>query len=159
MERRTRKGSPKFGQETTEGRGVSPCFGICVLSGHSVFIIVGRKVVSDSFVTPGTVARQAPLSMKFSRQEYWNGLPFPSPGDVPDPGIEPVSPGLAGRFFTIEPSGKPGHRVTSYYYYGSLYICSSSHAQAAHKSRRQEFRPGSTRYARRLDGGPVAVGS
>ena len=109
--------------------------------------------------TPWTVARQAPLSMKFSRQEYWNGLPFPSPGDVPDPGIEPVSPGLAGRFFTIEPSGKPGHRVSSYYYYGSSYICSSSHARAAHKSRRQESRTGSTRYAGWLDGGPVAVGS
>ena len=50
-----------------------------------------------------TVASQAPLSMGFSRQEYWSGLPFPSPGDLPDPGIEPVSlmsPALAGRFFT-----------------------------------------------------------
>ena len=43
------------------------------------------------FVTPWTVARQAPLSMGFSRQEYWSGLPFPSPGDLPDPGIEPAS--------------------------------------------------------------------
>ena len=52
---------------------------------------------------PWTVAHQAPLSMGFSRQEYWSGLPFPSPGDLPDPGIEPVSlmsPGLAGTFFT-----------------------------------------------------------
>ena len=46
------------------------------------------------FVTPWTVAYQAPLSMEFSRQEYWNGLPFPSPGDLPDPGIEPRSPVL-----------------------------------------------------------------
>ena len=45
-------------------------------------------------VTPWTVARQAPLSMEFSRQDYWNGLPFPSPGDLPDPGIEPGSPAL-----------------------------------------------------------------
>ena len=48
-----------------------------------------------------TVARQAPLSMGFSRQEHWSGLPFPSPGDPPDPEMEPVSPALAGRFFTI----------------------------------------------------------
>ena len=55
------------------------------------------------FVTPWTVAHQAPLSMGFSRQEYWSGLPFPSPGDLPDPGIEPVSLmsiALVGGFFT-----------------------------------------------------------
>ena len=44
---------------------------------------------------------QAPLSMGFSRQEYWSGLPFPSPEDIPDPGIDPFSPALAGGFFTI----------------------------------------------------------
>ena len=48
------------------------------------------------------VARQAPLSMGFSRQEYWSGLPLPSPGDLPDPGMEPMSPALAGKFFTWE---------------------------------------------------------
>ena len=55
------------------------------------------------FVTPWTVARQDPLSMGFPRQEYWSGLSFPSPGDLPDPGIEPTfpeSPALAGKFFT-----------------------------------------------------------
>ena len=55
------------------------------------------------FVTPWTVACQAPLSMAFSRQEYWRGLPFPSPEDLPDPGVEPASltsPALAGMFFT-----------------------------------------------------------
>ena len=52
------------------------------------------------FVTLWIVARQAPLSMGFSRQEYWSGLPFPSPGDLPDPGIEPVYPALVGGFFT-----------------------------------------------------------
>ena len=59
------------------------------------------------FVTPVTVAHQAPLSMEISRQEYWSGLPFPSPGDLPGPGIEPASPVLAGRFFTTEPPWKP----------------------------------------------------
>ena len=58
-------------------------------------------------MTPWTVALQAPLSMEFSRQEYWSGLPFPPPGDLPDPRNEPLSPGLAGRLFTAEPSGKP----------------------------------------------------
>ena len=55
------------------------------------------------FQTPWTVACQAPLSMQFSRQEYWSGLPFPSPGDLPDPGIKLaslVSPALADGFFT-----------------------------------------------------------
>ena len=61
------------------------------------------------FVTPWTVAYQAPLSMEFSRQEYWSGLPFASPGDLPDPMIKPTSPGppaLASVFFTTEPPGK-----------------------------------------------------
>ena len=52
---------------------------------------------------PGTVTHQAPLSMEFSRQEYWSGLPFPTPGDLPDPGSEPASlesPALSGGFFT-----------------------------------------------------------
>ena len=51
------------------------------------------------FVTPWTLARQAPLSMEFSRQAYWSGLPFSSPGDLPNPGIKPMSPALVGRFF------------------------------------------------------------
>ena len=49
---------------------------------------------------------EAPLSMGFPRQEYWGGLPFPSPGDHLNPGIEPMSPALAGRFFITEPPGK-----------------------------------------------------
>ena len=61
----------------------------------------------NSFATPWTVTCQAPLSMGFPRQEYWSGLPLPSPGDLPDPGIEPKSPALAGGFFTSEPPGKP----------------------------------------------------
>ena len=59
------------------------------------------------FVTQWTVAHQAPLSMGFSRQESWSELPFPSPGDLPDPGIEPESPPLAAGFFPAEPPGKP----------------------------------------------------
>ena len=63
--------------------------------------------MSDSFAIPWTVSHQAPLSVGFSRKEYWSGLPFPSPGALPNPEIEPMSPALADRFFTAEPSGKP----------------------------------------------------
>ena len=59
------------------------------------------------FVTPWTVAYQAPPSMGFSRQECWSGLPFPSPGDLPDPGIEPGSPALQADALPSEPPGKP----------------------------------------------------
>ena len=58
-------------------------------------------------MTPWTVAHQAPQSMDFSRQEYWSGLPFPSPGDLPDPGIEPRSPTLQADTLTSEPPGNP----------------------------------------------------
>ena len=61
-------------------------------------IRVSHSVLSDS-VTPQTVSQEAPLSMGFSRQEYWSGLPVPPPGELPDPAIEPGSP--AGKFFTI----------------------------------------------------------
>ena len=59
------------------------------------------------FVTPWTVACQAHLSMGFSWQEYWSGLSFPPPRDLPNPGIKPASPALAGRFSTTEPPGQP----------------------------------------------------
>ena len=61
------------------------------------------------FATPRTVAYQASLSMGFSRQEYWSGLPFPSPGDLPNPGIEPRSPALEADALTSEPPGKPNY--------------------------------------------------
>ena len=64
------------------------------------------SAVSHSF-DPSTEVHQASLSMEFSRQEYWSGLPFPSPAVLPDLGIKPTSPALAGRFFTTEPPGKP----------------------------------------------------
>ena len=64
---------------------------------------------------PLNIACQAPQSIGFFRHEYWNGLSFPPPGDLPDPGIEPASPTLAGRFFNPEPPGK------SY----TMYLCSN----------------------------------
>ena len=68
--------------------------------------LFSHSVMSDSFETPWTIAHQAPLSMGSSRQEYRCGLPFPSPGDLPDPGIEFMSPALAGGFSTTESPGK-----------------------------------------------------
>ena len=60
-----------------------------------------------TLATPWSVACQAPLSMEFPRQEYWSELPFPSPGDLPDLGLELASSELAGRFFTAEHQGSP----------------------------------------------------
>ena len=69
-------------------------------------------------MTPWTVARQAPLFMEFSRQEYWNGLPLSSPGDLPNPGTEPRSPTLWADSLPSEPPGRPkewyGHIVKYY---------------------------------------------
>ena len=59
------------------------------------------------FATSWTVACQAPLSKGFPREEYWSGLPFPSPRILLNPGVEPTSPALAGGLFTAEPPGKP----------------------------------------------------
>ena len=72
------------------------------------------------FVTPQTISHQAPVSMGFSKQEYWSGLPFSTPGDLPDPRIKPESlapPAFAGRFFTTVSPGKP-----SWYTIQSQYI-------------------------------------
>ena len=74
---------------------------------NSSACMLGHPVMSDSVEIPWTAALQAPLSMGFSRQEYWSGLPYPTPGDLPHPGIEPSSPALAGKFFTTGPPGKP----------------------------------------------------
>ena len=60
-----------------------------------------------TLVAPWTVACQVPLSMGFSRQEYWSGVPFPTPGNLLDPRIEPTSPVLAVGFYITEPPGKP----------------------------------------------------
>ena len=75
------------------------------------------------FATPWTVAHQAPLSLGFSQQEYWSGLPYPLLGDIPDLGIEPmapVSPTLQDGFFTIEPSDVEIHKITLLLYFQEL---------------------------------------
>ena len=64
----------------------------------------------DSFATLWTIACHAPLSVRFPKQEHWSRLPFSSPQDLLDPGIELMSPALVGRFFTVETSGKPQER-------------------------------------------------
>ena len=74
---------------------------------HVVIVVVLSLIQLQLFATSWTVALQAPLSMGFSRQEHWSGLPFPSPRDLPNPGIKSISPALAGGFFTTEPPGKP----------------------------------------------------
>ena len=81
------------------------------------------------FVTPGTVACQAPLSMGFSTQEYWSGLPFPSLGDLPDPAIETASLALAGGFFTTESPGKPSYSMIAYKLHYLKTSISSSHIE------------------------------
>ena len=87
------------------------CLGNNVVIDISAFLPNVNCVKSLScvqlFATPWTVAYQAPLSMEFSRQEYWTGLPFPSPGDLPDPGIKPRSPALQADALPSEPPGKP----------------------------------------------------
>ena len=81
--------------------------------------VLSRSVVSNS-VSPWTVAHQAPLSIGFSRQEYWSGLPFPSPEDLPDPGIEPGSPALEADSFPSKPPGKPRLKARPSQKQGSL---------------------------------------
>ena len=97
-------------------------------SGHSIFWNGenGEKSLScvRPFATPWTVAHQAPLSMGFSRQEYWSGLPFPSPGNLPNPGTEPRSPALQADALTSEPPGKsisPNILIGSHCYEYLLY--------------------------------------
>ena len=70
-------------------------------------------VMSDSFANTWTVAHQAPLSMGFSRQEYWSGLPFPSPGGLTDTGIKPGSPALQADSLPSESPGKPINHCSS----------------------------------------------
>ena len=80
------------------------------------------SVVSNS-ATVSTVARQAPLSMRFFREKYWSGLSFTSPGDLSNPGIEPISPALEGRFFTTEPPGKPTSMIGYLLFFLCVHIC------------------------------------
>ena len=102
--------------------------------------IVMCAVTSGSFVTPWRVACQAPLSMGFSRQEYWGGLPFPSPGGLPDAGIEPKSlesPALlAGGVFTTVPPGKSQNSIPPLKLTLGLYLLSvSCEMRVRHSSR------------------------
>ena len=87
----------------------------CIWDGFPGFYYVLSRVLF--FVTPWTVAHQIPLSMGFPRQEYWSGLLFPSPRDLPDPGIKPESPALAGRFFTTALPGKPGFSYSQFFFF------------------------------------------
>ena len=111
------------------------------------------------FATPWTVAHQNPMSMEFSRQEYWSGLPFPSPGDFPDPGIEPGSPELPADSLPSEPPGKPltkflvANSKKSLWFnaavpgYAPPHLCSSfwllgcGHAKGRRKARRVSCAP------------------
>ena len=97
---------------------VEPFLHLCNNLSHNKWVLFtsgfyccfSHQVVSDIFVTPWTITLQAPLSMGFPRQKYCCGLPFPSPGDLPNQQIEPISPAsltLAGMFFTTEPPEKP----------------------------------------------------
>ena len=82
------------------------------------------------YATPWTVAHQAPLSMGFSRQEYWSGLPCPTPGDFPDPGMEPTSltsPALAGSFLTISTTWETTHTHTHTHTHKDRYVSAYTH--------------------------------
>ena len=117
------------------------CFMVCIL-------ICVHAQSCLTLCNPVTVAHQAPLSMGISRQEYWSGLPFPPPEDLPDPGIKPVSPAspaLAGRFFTTEPLGAPAFSeqwaflapVVPHHHYPSSF---TSHCQVHHFLSISQFR-------------------
>ena len=119
-------------------------YSICLFPSISLHMIPSRSIhvhvrsIAKPCLTllwaPWTVDRQAPLSMGFSRQEYWSGLPFPPPGDIPDPGIERVSlvfSALAGRFFTTAPPRKPlrsirvveNGQISSFLWPSSILVC------------------------------------
>ena len=110
-----------------------------------LFLLFNPLVTSDSFVTLwATAAHEAPLSMGFSRQEYWSGLPCPSPGDLPDPGIEPASPALAGGFFTTSTTWEAHASTYSQEKWNesrSLQreLCMNSHSSATNSSQNIEI--------------------
>ena len=80
---------------------------VSCLVGSDSFMSVKSLSRVRLFASPWTVDYEAPPSKEFSRQEYWNGLPFPSPGDLPNPGVEPRSPALQADTLPSEPPGKP----------------------------------------------------
>ena len=82
---------------------------VCLCPSFPGVMLCAVLIRIQLFVTPWTVVHQAPLSMRFPRQDYWSGFPFPTAGNLPNPHIKPlslVSPALAGRFFTTAPPGK-----------------------------------------------------
>ena len=107
--------APTSGAQSWRRRLKSPLQNILETSLPVARLFLKVKVKSFSrvrlFVTPWTVAYQASPSVGFSRQEYWSGLPFPSPGDLPNSGIEPGSPALGADALTSEPPGKPKRAV------------------------------------------------
>ena len=103
--------------------------------------LLSLKAISDSFATPWIVAGQAPLSMGFPRQEYWSGLPFPSPKDLHDSGVGPtslLSPVSTGRFFTTSATWETRIRTQTAFEittYGSSFLLNSSlEALQAHQT-------------------------
>ena len=82
------------------------CVCVCVYTQSCLTLCDPMDYILPLFATPWTVSCLGPLFMEFSRQEYWSGLPYPTPGDLPNQRIEPASPALAGRFFTAVPPGK-----------------------------------------------------
>ena len=107
---------------------------LCIMLGSGLKV----KVKSLSHVwllrTPQTVACQAPLSMGFSGQEYWSGLPFPSPGDLPYPGIEPETPALQVDPLSSEPAGKPYKRTRKSSSFILLHVAAQFSKQGVHAS-------------------------
>ena len=98
---------------------------------HGVLLLLfSHQDVSDCSATPWTVGHQGPLSMGFSRQGYWSKLPFPSPGDLPNPGTELVSPASADKFFTAEPPGMPTRGYPGFKAIGQSSFCCCSVAQS-----------------------------
>ena len=102
----TQWGKERVGQ--TERHRVALTYVQCVCVCVCVCVCTRTRAQSCVvFATPWTAARQSPLSVGFSRQEYWSGLPFPSPGDLPCPGTEPGSPALQADSLPLAPPGKP----------------------------------------------------
>ena len=87
-------------------RFVSETDAVIWLINQKFLLSRSKSQLCPTLVTPRTLARQAPLSMEFSRQEYWSGQPFPSPGDLPNQGIKPGSPALQADFLPAEPLGR-----------------------------------------------------
>ena len=107
--RRNKKNNTEYAIMNSKKTGGNYTYECARVLSYIYMCVLVCSVVSDS-ATPWTVAHQAPPSAEFFRQEFWSGLPFPPPGDLPGPGIKPVtlsSPASASRFFTATPPGKP----------------------------------------------------